>query len=408
MVDLERKLKSVSSAHYRPGARCLPNTRVALLEDAGLWLKKSGHQTTAWVYGYAGSGKSALTNSIAKNLEDARIPFTVFTCKRDDTERSDAQHILPTICYDLTQFYDDYRGTISNIVDQPTGRSISTGDVASQSELLFGCSPTYNVISPMGARRPPIHVILIDALDECRNIRQRSALAKFLRDLADAVPWIKVIITSRYESDIVGALGSGTGVYRIDINSKNWNIDDDIRKFVISEMKRLELDQLSGLETPLVERASGLFIWCTTVFGYIEKSKGSKSRIVADILKGQQPNLKDNPHAPLYSLYQHVLDSAVSRASDREMMESILSVIFVTATRQPLSMCAITDVLCPDEEDEEREEKREWVENIINSLLSIVYIEEGTGAVRTYHPSVLDFEGMLSGERCLPLSNHSQ
>lgn len=169
----------MSSAHYRLGARCLPNTRVALLEDAGLWFKKSDHQTTAWVYGYAGSGKSALTNSIAKNLEDASIPFTVFTCKRDDTERPDVQHILPTICYDLTQFYDDYRGTISNIVDQPTGRSISTGDVASQSELLFGCSPTYNVISPMGARRAPIHVILIDALDECRNSRQRSALAEW-------------------------------------------------------------------------------------------------------------------------------------------------------------------------------------------------------------------------------------
>ena len=113
MIGLEGKLKSVSSAHYRPGARCLPNTRVALLGHVDEWLLKgTSSKKMAWVYGYAGSGKSALLNSIAKNLEAQEIPFTCFTCKRDDAERSDVQRILPTICYDITQFYDDYRGKI--------------------------------------------------------------------------------------------------------------------------------------------------------------------------------------------------------------------------------------------------------------------------------------------------------
>lgn len=233
LIELEKKLKSVSSAHYQPGARCLPNTRVALLEDVDTWLRGSGDETMTkmtWVYGYAGSGKSALLNSIAKNLENARIPFTCFVCKRDDGERSDVQRILPTICYDLAQFYGDYRGAVSDIVDQPEGRSISTGDVASQSEMLFGESPAYNVISPAGVRRPPVHAILIDALDECQNVRQRSALAAFFRDLANSVPWIKVIMTSRREPDIVDALSSegDAAVHSIDINSTAWNTDEDI------------------------------------------------------------------------------------------------------------------------------------------------------------------------------------
>ena len=182
MIGLEGKLKSVSSAHYRPGARCLPNTRVALLRDVDEWLLKgSGNEKMAWVYGYAGSGKSALLNSVAKSLETKRIPFTCFTCKRDDMDRSDVQRILPTICYDITQFYDDYRGNISIIVNQPTGRSISTGDVASQSELLFGEAPSYTVVSPEGTRRLCVHVILIDALDECKDTRQRCALVMFLQ-----------------------------------------------------------------------------------------------------------------------------------------------------------------------------------------------------------------------------------
>lgn len=117
--------------------------------------------------------------------------------------------------------------------------------------------------------------------------------------------------------------------------------------------------------------------------------------LVDDILSGQPPNSEDNPHAPLYLLYQHVLNSAVSGTSDRRMMESVLFVIFVAATHRPLSIDAITDILHPNEE---RRGKREWIENIIKSLLSIVYIEEGTKAVRACHLSVLDFiGGMMSG-----------
>lgn len=399
-LELERKLKSVSSAHYQPGARCLPDTRITLLEDIDVWLRGSSNETIAWVYGYAGSGKSALLNSIAKNLEDARIPFTVFACKRDDAERSIVQRVLPTICYDLTQFYDDYRGIVSSIVAQPEGRSISTGDVASQSETLFGVSPSYDIICPKGARRPHVHAILIDALDECKDTRQRCALARFLQDLANAVPWIKVIITSRREADIANVLATSSTIHRIDINDNEWKTFADIRLFIADRSKQLGLDLSPEQTDRFQEKASGLFIWCTTVFRYIEDSKKGRAHLIADILKSQQPdpNSKSNPLAPLYLLYQRVLDSAVSDASDREIMESVLSVIFVTATRRALSTNAIADILYANEEDEERERKKEWVENIIKSLLSIIYIEEGTNAVRVCHLSVLDFiGGMMTG-----------
>lgn len=41
---------------------------------------------------------------------------------------------------------------------------------------FLGVSPSYDAISPAGTRRPPVHVILIDALDECGDVDQRSAL----------------------------------------------------------------------------------------------------------------------------------------------------------------------------------------------------------------------------------------
>lgn len=50
--------------------------------------------------------------------------------------------------------------------------------------------------------------------------------------------------------------------------------------------------------------------------------------------------------------------------------------------------------------------KRAWVENIVRSLFSILYVEEKTNAVRACHLSVLDFiGGMMSGELLVPMAN---
>ena len=375
---------------------------MGLLAGVDTWVRDSNAEKMAWIHGYAGSGKSALLNSIARNLEKAYIPFTCFTCKRDDAERSDVQRILPTICYVLTRNYGDYRGRISDIAKQQEGLSITTGDVATQMELLFGVSPSYEVISPRHARRPLVHVLLIDALDECKNARECSALIRRLRDLAQHVPWIKVIITSRPESDIAGVFESSshdTPIYNIDINDERWGTSADIRLFIESESRRLELglslDQVGRFQ----EKASGLFIWCTTVFRYIEDSKKSKTDIVADVLQDHPPDSKANPHAPLYSLYQHVLSSAVSQANDKEVMDAILGVVFIASSRKPLSANAIADILFPDERGEELKGKRVWVTNIIKSLSAIISVEGETDVVRACHLSVLDYlGGILSGK----------
>lgn len=401
-LDLKFKLDSVSRAHYSSGEGCLEGTRMSLLANVDAWVRGSGKEKTAWVHGHAGSGKSALLNSIAEKLEGEGVPFICFPCKRDDPGLSNIHQILTTISYSFTECYGDYRGSISNIVDQPTGRSVSTGDVKKQSELLFG--KTYELIFPKRANRPSIHVILIDAIDECRSHRnegktadERRALLHFLIGLADAVPWIKVLITGRPEPEIVDTFTDTTSaIHRIDISDEEWETPAEIRLYVEAQSAKLKL----GLSPDQVERfqakAFGLFIWCSTVFRFIQESR-ERSGIVDDILKDSPPDEKDDIRTPLYNLYQRVLASAVSRLHDRKLMESILSIIFVTATHQPLSAEAITDVLYPSEGDGLKR-KRDWVKNVIRSLFAIIYVEEGTGFVRACHPSVLDFAGgMLTG-----------
>lgn len=378
---------------------------MSLLANVDKWVRGSGREKTAWINGHAGSGKTALLNSIAENLEKAGIPFIYFPCKRDDLELSNIHRIPMTISYRFTEYFGDYHSFVSNLVDQPEGRSILAGDVRSQFKALFGDSSLYEIISPEHARRPPVHVILIDALDECRNHRdegktadERRILLDFLLNIANTVPWVKFIVTSRPEPDIVDTFtDTACPIYQININDDGWETSSDIRLFVEAQSAKLKL----GLSTDQIDRfqvkASGLFIWCTTVFRFIQESQ-EKWDTVNDILNDQPSNLDDNPYAPLYFLYQRVLSLAVSRARDKELMELILSTIFVSATRLPLSAAAIADILYPDGKGEGLLRKRMWVDNIVRSLSAIVYVEEKTNFIRTCHPSVLDFvRGMLIG-----------
>lgn len=403
-LDLRSKLASVSLAHYSPGEGCLEGTRTALLENVDTWVRGTSKEKMTWVHGHAGSGKSALLNSIAESLESAGIPITCFPCKRDDPELSNIHRILTTISYRLTEYYGDYRSLISDLVDQAMGLSILTGDVKKQGELLFG--KAHELISPEGANRPAVHVILIDALDECRNHRdggktssERRALLHSLLGLANTIPWVKVLITSRPEPDIVEMLKDITSIHRININADEWKTSNDIRLFIEAKSNEFKLALSSEQIDDLNDRASGLFVWCATVFRYIECSKRSKQELIEDILHTPSSSLRSTAQEglfdSLYALYQRVLDSAVVNREDRLAMESVLGAVFVASTHRPLSANAIGDTLYPDEKGEG---KRVWVRNIIESLSAIVYVEEGTSAVRVYHPSVLDFAGgMLAG-----------
>lgn len=148
----------------------------------------------------------------------------------------------------------------------------------------------------------------------------------------------------------------------------------------------------------LAVKASGLFIWCATVFRYIDDRRSPGMDTIDDILGSVSSQTRDKPFESLYGLYQRVLDSAAIYNEGKALIESVLSVVFVASSRQPLSSDAISDILYPNENSDGRDRKRKWVGNIVSYLSAIVRVEEGTRHVRTCHPSVLDFaEGMLIG-----------
>lgn len=156
-----------------------------------------------------------------------------------------------------------------------------------------------------------------------------------------------------------------------------------IRLFIKNRTEQLELSLPLEQVERFQEKASGLFIWCITILRYIEVSMESKSGLVTGILKPWSSKSMDNPHAPLYLLYHQVLESTTSAAGEGKIPESVLSVIFVAATRRhPIP-----------ERTKRRKEGVDWDYHRIPLL--ILYIEKGANAVRAYNLFVLDFIGGL-------------
>jgi pantothenate kinase-related protein Tda10 len=67
------KLRVAAGASFKShdeehNARCLPNTRIALLHEITQWAGDKGGKPLFWLSGMAGTGKSTIARTIAQSL----------------------------------------------------------------------------------------------------------------------------------------------------------------------------------------------------------------------------------------------------------------------------------------------------------------------------------------------------
>lgn len=288
-----------------------------------------------------------------------------------------------------------YRDELLDLLHGNKDLSAISGDLERQFSLLFERPLSKMTTAPF---RP--HIVIIDALDECGSPHDQKRLAELLLKLARSKPWIKVFVTSRKEQRISEVLGAPL----IDCRTKDIKAEpetsSDIQKYVIHQLNYLSVRLNESEVDGVVARADGLFIWCSTLFRYIEDSVDvDKKGLLEDILSGsvERANAEDVPdslvlttyHA-LYMLYDKILDAAAKHEEDRLHMRSILGIIYVTAQTRPLSIISIANCL--------RSHKRNiWckidrVRGVINNLHAVLYKDELAGdIIRVHHTSFLDF-----------------
>src|SRR5882762_6612753 len=221
---------------------CLPTTRLDVIKSIIDWItdESSDRMQVLWLYGPAGSGKSALATTIAWRMRDLHRLGAFFFFNRGIPERN-AVTLIRTLAYQLSRFDARIGTALSRILE-------SMPHIADMPlEFQFANLLSANVLESVEWRGGPI-ILIIDALDECGSDR-KELLQVLSRGFKNLPSFIRVMVVSREEPDIEYILGSHPMVsrYALDIDSA---INQDIATFIRYRLNKISMEnEYLGLDS---------------------------------------------------------------------------------------------------------------------------------------------------------------
>ena len=169
---------SFDSYKDEDNARCLHNTRVALLEQIMKWAKDGNGKPIFWLNGMAGTGKSTIARTTAESFANQRLLKASFFLKRGKGERGNATRFFTTIATDLMVCVLEIRPSIRKAIDSDP--SICNKDLKDQFEKLL-----LQPLSEMASLQPLELIVVINALDECERDKDTQEILQLLSQTKD-------------------------------------------------------------------------------------------------------------------------------------------------------------------------------------------------------------------------------
>ena len=382
--------RCAQGAEYRHGGRkgCLKGTRGSVLNEIDLWACDFDKLPVYWLNGLAGTGKSTIAQTIAERLfADGRLGASFF-CSRDFEDRSDLHLIFPTLAVQLSRKYPEFRSIFISLV-QPDPQIAHESLYNQMSKLIVGPLKKCAIST----------VIVIDALDECKDEEPASAILSVLGRLASEVPNVKFFLTGRPEPRIwegfrLPLLVDATDVFVLHDVEPNL-INNDIQLFFKQSFLELARRRrgLDGWPTKeqldlLCERAAGLFIYAVATVKFINNRNNPPKEQLDRILQlpkssAYEGKTKFKVNMTLDSLYTSILQEAFGDDDPEgdQKIRSVLGAVILAAN--PLSPSAITTLL---------DFSTEGVCLQLSSVHSLLILQEDINhPVRSFHKSFPDF-----------------
>ena len=250
-------------------------------------------------------------------------------------------------------------------------------------------------------------LIIIDALDECKDNEPASALLSILSRYVDQIPAVKFFITGRPEPRIrsgfrLGSLAPITEVLKLH-EVKPEAVDNDIELFLRTQLTSLvkgrsDVDLTEGWPSPsdlraLCKKAAGFFIYASTAVKFIASEAGSPSERLSFITSLPQSTDEEGRFG-VDQLYTQILQQAFSSIHPADISQQCLrfqSVVgAVLLLFNPLSVQDLSDLLgCSSQ----------YIQNTTRFLHSLLLVPESTEEpIQIFHKSFLDF--LMDPKRC--------
>jgi len=368
----------------------MKGTRREVLFQLEQWSKDEHDKRVFWLNGLAGTGKSTIAQTFAEtSFADGRLGASFF-CSRDFEDRSNLRSIFPTLAFQLAHLYPEFRMQLLPVLK--TSPDVGREALCSQMEKL--------IVRPFQAMKIPT-LIIIDALDECRDEEPASALLSVLSRYVDDIPLVKFFITGRPEPRIhsgfrLESLQPHTDVLRLHEVEPS-SVDNDIKlylktRFIEIAKNRRDCGLAEDWPGPqniniLCKKAAGFFIYASTAVKFVMSRHYPPNERLALIISLPQDTSHEG-RSGVDLLYTQVLEEAFHDVDshDHELYSHFKSVVgAVILIFHPLSINTLSDLLrnCGTPSR---------ISSALSTLHSLLLITESTeDPVRIFHKSFPDF-----------------
>ncbi|KAF9650050.1 hypothetical protein BDM02DRAFT_3112640 [Thelephora ganbajun] len=376
-------------AGYQHGDRkgCLRGTREAVLNEIESWARDFKKPPVFWLNGLAGTGKSTIAQTVSEQVFCDGLLGASFFCSRDFEDHSDLRLIFPTLAFQLAHKY-------------PTIRSVLVPLLRSNPDIVYESLVNQMrelIVKPLKSA-DVWTIIVIDALDECKDEEPQSAILSVLGRFVERIPKVKFFITGRPEPRIKDGFRLPLLVDLTDVfvlhDVQPSLINSDIRLFLKHELsevarrRRVEAWPRDDHINVLCDRAGGLFVYAVATVKFVDTSTCLPERQLDVIVNFPEYTVHEgrtrfNPKTTLDSLYTSILKAAFSKEDlkvDLKIRSTIGAVVLLV---NPLPPPAIAELIGLD--------VREVTQflTLIQSLLA--FDEDSNQPVKPFHKSFPDF-----------------
>ena len=333
-----------------------------------------------------------------------------FFCSRDFEDRSNLQMIFPTLAFQLACQYPRFRQELLQVLkERPDAGQES---LCSQMEKL--------IVRPLKATRIST-LLIIDALDECKDGEPASAILSILSRYVDQIPDVKFFITGRPEPRIrsgfrLESLAPITEVLKLH-EVKPEVVDRDIELFFRTQLaslakNRSDLDltehwpSSSDIEV-LCRKAAGFFIYASTVVKFIDSGIDPPTERLA-LITSLPESTAEEGKSGVDQLYTKVLQQAffsIPADNNQGYLRFRTVVGTILLIFNPLSIKGLSELLGYGTHQ---------IRSTIRSLHSLLHVSENPeDPIRIFHKSFPDF--LTNPGRCQekefyvePAANHTE
>ena len=353
---------------------CQEGTREAVLSKLIAWSEANAGYPVCWLEGPAGSGKSTILHTIAKQYdEEKRLAFSFFF-SRGKADRSDATKVIPTFAYQLATSLPAIQAPLLHLLTKsnPFAPHLCLRDQV-KNLILDPIRSIQQTVPPM--------VVIIDGLDECSDENLLLQLIHVLVDVTHYLPF-RFLFASRPESHIRRKFESPLIKPRaIFLSLRDYRAYNDVRKYLqqeLTEIHRQKYDIMQEIPHPwpsteqldaLVNKSEGLFIYVSTLVKFVGGRQGLPQEKLQSAITA---------HYGVDPLYEEVLSRA--QVVSPHFRRVVGTIIYL---QQPISIHELGQLL---------QLSSNHIRQALDGCRSIFVVPDiDQQAVLPYHASLKDF-----------------